>query len=166
MTLRGAPIRVTFRANLRVARGRIVRAGGEEVHAATFLRRRRIVLDEALRRNGRELQRILVHEVFHFAWLRLSNAVRRSWEDVLAGELARGREGELGWSAEWRKKELGPRDIDRRTRRWREYCCESYCDTAAWLFAGLTAHDEFTLGAAARRRRSAWFFTLPRELRV
>ena len=28
------------------------------------------------------------------------------------------------------------RDIAGRTRHWREYCCESFCDTAAWLYSG------------------------------
>jgi hypothetical protein len=149
-----------------VARGRIVGSGGEEVHAATFLRKRRIVLDGGLRRDGRELRRIVVHELFHFAWLRLSNAVRRSWEDLLAEEISRRRRGELGWSAEWRKNALSEGDIARRTRRWREYCCESYCDTAAWLYAGLVSHDEFTLNRSARRRRAAWFFARAGELRV
>jgi hypothetical protein len=149
-----------------VARGRIVRAGGEEVHAATFLRRRHIVLDEELRRDSRELSRITVHELFHFAWLRLGNPRRLSWECLLAAERRRGARGELGWSAEWRKDELRPIDVRGRSRRWREYCCESFCDTAAWLYAGLKTHPEFTLDAAGRRRRSGWFASMSAELRV
>src|ERR1035441_9078694 len=55
--------------------------------------------------------------------------------------------GELSVSAEWRKRALRAADIDGRTRRWREYCCESFCDTAAWLYSARELHEEFTLGA-------------------
>jgi hypothetical protein len=86
--------------------------------------------------------------------LRLGNPARRSWETLLAAE--RG-SGELGWSAEWRRDALTARDRPQRTRRWREYCCEAFCDTAAWLWSGVSRHPEFTLSeryCAARRR---WF---------
>jgi hypothetical protein len=76
---------------------------------------------------------------------------------VLAAELRAGARGELGWSAEWRKRALAPADLAARTRRWREYCCESFCDTAAWLFAGLPGHSEFTLAGRWRERRRRWF---------
>ncbi len=65
--------------------------------------------------------------------------------------------GELGWSAEWRKETLTLADARLRTPRWRRYACESFCDSAAWMFAGLRAHDEFTLAAASRRVRRRWF---------
>jgi len=65
--------------------------------------------------------------------------------------------GELGWSAEWRKSKLTPLDRRERTRKWREYCCESFCDTAAWLYAGVRTHAEFTLAAAGRAERREWF---------
>ena len=108
-----------------------------------------------------EFERILVHEIFHFAWVRLSNRTRRSWEGVLAAEFA-GRApgeigGELGWSAEWRKNKLRRSDIRGRTPAWRRYACESFCDTSAWLYAGLRAHDEYTLAAGPRRIRRRWF---------
>jgi hypothetical protein len=125
---------------------------GAEVHAATQMRERRIFLDPELR--GAELRRIVVHELFHFIWLRLGNPARREWEALLMAEKARG---ELGWSSEWRKRELTPRDRLDRSRKWREYACESFCDTAAWAYAGLTRHDEFTLGLKARGQREAWF---------
>jgi len=54
----------------------------------------------------RELSRILVHELFHFAWVRLSNDTRRSWGALVEVEMARRARGELGWSAEWRKQLL------------------------------------------------------------
>ncbi len=127
------------------------------VDGGAFLRRRRIVLDAGLARRPSEFTRILIHELFHFAWLRLGNPLRRSWEDLLAAECAAGASGELGWSAEWRKLALGKRHRAARGRRWREYCCESFCDTAAWLFAGLRAHPEFTLPLSCRARRREWF---------
>lgn len=127
------------------------------MHAGTFLRRRLIVLDSALLDRPREFARILAHELFHFAWLRLGNALRREWERLLEGELRRRVRGELGWSAEWRKRELRRGDRRERSRRWREYVCESFCDTAAWLLSGSGRHGEFTLAGGARRARRAWF---------
>jgi len=116
-----------------------------------------MAIEDALMAHPEEFARIFVHELFHFAWLRLGNARRRSYENVVAGELRRGERGELGWSAEWRKKRLTARDRRERTRKWREYCCESFCDTAAWMYAGVHKHAEFTLGAAGRVRRREWF---------
>ena len=147
--LAGAPVRVDVARGLRDRRG--------PVHAGSFLRERRIVLDCT----RAEFPRILVHEVAHFIWLRLGNPARRSYEDVVRAEIAARVGGELGWSAEWRKRDLRAPDIDGRTRRWREYCCESFCDTAAWLYSGVERHEEFTLGARWRRRRRIWFAAVP-----
>jgi hypothetical protein len=127
------------------------------VHAATFLRQRRIVLDSALASNRPELERILAHEIFHFVWMRLGNTRRRSYKALLASELKRRVKGELGWSAESRKEKLGRRDRLDHTRRWREYCCESFCDTGAWMLAGRGRHPEFTLPVRERTRRRGWF---------
>lgn len=127
------------------------------MHAGAFIRKRELVLDSGLLRRPPELARILIHEIFHFAWVRLGNGSRGSFERLLAEELRRGIRGELGWSAELRKKQLSPDQVRDRSRRWREYVCESFCDTAAWRFAGLREHEEFTLDAAARRRRRRWF---------
>jgi hypothetical protein len=125
-------------------------------HAASFLRRREIVLDTALLRSPREFARILTHEVFHFVWLRLGSGVRTSYERLLTGELTRRARGELGWSAEWRKAALSQNDVEQRTRRWREYVCESFCDTAAWIYTQ-GRHSELTLADSHRERRRAWF---------
>jgi len=95
--------------------------------------------------------------VAHFIWLRLGNAGRRGYEDVVRAEMAARVGGELGWSAEWRKRDLRDQDIDGRTRRWREYCCESFCDTAAWLYGGIELHEEFTLDAQWCHGRRTWF---------
>ena len=127
------------------------------VHAGGFLRRREIVLDEALQHNGSELPRIMTHEVFHFVWLRLGNERRRDWEQVLCDELARRARGELGWSAEWRKLRLTAADVVQRTRRWREYSCEAFCDTAAFVYAGEGGHSEFTLKPRFQDARREWF---------
>ena len=155
----GRPVRIEFLSGLTVSRGKLLsgESKGQEVHAGSFLRERRIVLDTALLENWDELNRILVHELFHFAWVRLSNEKRWSWERLLRDEFTSRAPGELGWSAEWRKAKLGPSDARRRTSRWRRYACESFCDTAAWLFAGLRTHDEFTLPARARQPRRTWF---------
>lgn len=132
---------------------------GEPVHAGSHIRERLIILDEWLAAHPRELSRILIHEVFHFAWGRLGNARRNEFGKLVRNEFARRARGELGWSAEYRKLALlreGLGDIE--SARWREYICESFCDTAAWLYSGIAEHDEFTLGARHRRRRERWFF--------
>ena len=117
------------------------------------MRERRILFDC----ERREFPRILVHELFHFVWVRAGNPARVSFERVVAAEIERRARGELGWAAESRKRKLSKADRARRTRRWREYCCESFCDTAAWLYAGVPRHEEFTLGASWRSKRRAWF---------
>jgi len=124
------------------------------------------VLDRALLEDEAELSRIVWHEAHHFLWPRLGNPRRRAWEEVLRRELEGRARGELGWSAEWRKARLRPEDPLTRTRRWREYVCESYCDTGAWLGCGLGRHAEFTLAPRHRERRRAWFEALPARLRL
>jgi hypothetical protein len=154
--LQGKTIRISVRQDLRVANGRIVEgSAGTAVHAATFIRERRMVLDAELLESDAELRRILIHELFHFVWVRLGNPLRRSFERLLAGQ--RRARGELGWSAEYRKERLTSRDVRERSRRWREYCCEAFCDTAAFLFARSGRHREFTLAARHRAQRIAWF---------
>ena len=152
--LRGRPIEVRYQRE------------SAHVHAGSFLRERRISLDPSLRADEREFGRILVHEIFHFVWLRLGNARRLSFEALMEEEWRCGTGGELGWSAEWRKAALRRHDVERRSKAWRLYCCESFCDTAAWLFAGAGRHDEFTLDGRARRLRRSWFGGLLRSLRT
>jgi hypothetical protein len=155
--LQGRPIRVQFLPDLRACRRRLLsgKGPGVEVSAGTFLQKRKMVLDSELLGRPRELARILIHELFHFVWRRLDNSTRRSYEDLVAGEIQQGAGGELGWSAEHRKQALTVPDRHRRTRRWREYVAESFCDTAAWLFSRSRA--EVTLGAPFRRMRQLWF---------
>jgi hypothetical protein len=169
--VRGLPIEVTFLPALKAHQGKLLSGKaeqGREVHAGSFLRQRRIVLDAALKNRPRELARILTHELFHFVWLRLGNPKRHSYEALLRGEIQNRVEGELGWSAESMKETLRSRDRVRRTRRWREYVCESFCDSGAWLLTGRGRHEEFTLPAAARRARRKWFeqTRLTREISV
>lgn len=115
-----------------------------------------MVLDSSLRSDPSELLRIFVHELFHFAWVRLGNLRRNEFAALLDAEFERGARGELGWSADWRKQALGPHDRAQRTRRWRDYVCESFCDSAACVLSNIE-HAEFTLAPRFRTRRAAWF---------
>ena len=125
--------------------------------AASSIPSRLILLDASVLAQRGEFERILIHELFHFVWVRLSNEKRKDWEMVLAREARLRIRGELGWSAEWRKAKLQAAGVQGRSPAWRKYACESFCDTAAWVYAGLRQHDEFTLRATARRLRKTWF---------
>jgi hypothetical protein len=144
----GPRVAIRYRRNLRDT-------AGNPAHAATFIRQRLIVLDTALKTRAREHRRVLLHEYFHFVWVRLSNRRRRAWEDHVAAERKSGGRGEAGWSAEWRKDKLSDGDVRQRSRRWREYCCESFCDTAAWIAGNIDS--EVTLSQTRRRARRSWF---------
>jgi hypothetical protein len=119
-----------------------------------------IYLDREVLVQRGDFERILVHELFHFVWVRLSNQARREWETLLCAEFRRRARGELGWSAEWRKNKLGAQDISARSPAWRRYACESFCDSAARLYSGLETHEEFTLSSRWVRRRAAWMSNL------
>lgn len=148
-SINGRPVRLEIRPALADRHG--------SVHAGAFLRERRIAFDADLAADRAEFARIFIHEIFHFVWLRLGNPRRWSYEALLRAEIRSHARGELGWSAEWRKGALQTRDAVHRTRRWREYACESFCDTAAWIFSGVAAHAEYTLAARYRTRRRQWF---------
>ena len=159
----GRPIRLGFLPSLRARRGRLHsgdRQPGTPVHAASFIRARRIVMDRALfdqaSRLGRgEFTRVLLHELFHFVWVRLGNPARDSFQRLIRHEMLARATGELGWSAESRKRI--PLLKPSKSRLWREYVCESFCDTGAWLYAGTKCHDEITLARRHRDRRAEWF---------
>jgi hypothetical protein len=144
---------------LTARRGKLLSSAGcgTPVLAGSFLYKRLIVLDSSLQRTPRQLARILVHELFHFAWWRLGNPLRKQYGDLVRAEFKRRVRGELGWSAEWRKKELHSADDG---RRWREYACESFCDTAGYLYSGIGAYGEGTLSGSARMARRRWFAEL------
>ncbi len=163
-----APFTVSFVPALRSSQRTLYSGGrvGLEVHAASSIPQRRIWFERALLSNPAELRRIVTHELFHFAWIRLGNGRRREWETLLAAEHTAGGRGELGWSAEWRKRGLQPADVSERTRQWREYACESFCDSAAWLLTGARPHDEVTLAPRHARHRAAWIVHLFRETGV
>jgi hypothetical protein len=86
-------------------------------------------------------------------WWKLARARRAEYEALIRDEVARDIPGEMGWSSEWRKRELRRQDWLGNARPLREYLCESFCDTAAACLVGLTRHDEMTLPRHARIRR-------------
>ncbi|MBI1899378.1 MAG: hypothetical protein HYZ57_16950 [Acidobacteria bacterium] len=126
------------------------------MHAGSFLLKRRIVLESRLLSTPRRLARILIHEVAHFIWWRLGNPKRRAYEELLGTELEGGARGELGWSSDRLKRKLSPADRRRRSRRWREYVCESFCDTVAWRYSRTGSYAEMTLSRRYRDRRRRW----------
>jgi hypothetical protein len=122
---------------------------GTPVHAASFIRRREIVLEQELLEKP-ALPLIVVHEIFHFVWVRLSNTARASFTALLAEEFRSNARGELGESATVKKQMA-------RGALTRDYVCESFCDSAAWLYASKATRGHTTLGRRWRDRRAAWF---------
>lgn len=167
--LDGLPISLRFQPDLSELRG-LLRSqvlGGTAVHAGSYLRRRHMVLDRDLLLHPANLSRILVHELFHFAWLRLGNPRRREFEQLIAAEFRGNARGELGWSSESRKQSIASEDIIRRNRRWREYVCESFCDTAAFLYSECRRCAEYTLATTYCERRRQWFADIaPPAIRI
>ena len=114
------------------------------------------MLETGLLGKPQKLRLIVVHEIFHFVWARLGNAIRQSFASLLEQERQNRVRGELGESAALKKK-IGS---------WKDYVCESFCDTAAWMYAGVNSNAEFTLAAKWRNQRQAWFesnFKKPRK---
>ncbi len=157
-SLQGRIVRIRFLPTLTADRRHLYsnRPRGQPVLAGSFIRKREIILDKELERQPRDLARILVHELFHFAWVRLGNPSRRSYEAIVRHEWKHRARGELGWSAELRKNALSRSPL-RHSPLWRDYLCESFCDTAAWLYSGVRRHPEYTLATRHRDRRAEWF---------
>jgi hypothetical protein len=158
--LNGRSVSLSFVPLLTAGRRRLYsdRPYGQPVYAGSFIRKRQIVLDQELQSQPKELARILVHELFHFVWVRLGNPSRRSYEALVREEWKRRARGELGWSAESRKRVLAQGSHDGRSSPpWRDYLCESFCDTAAWVYSGVRRHPEYTLATRHRNRRAEWF---------
>jgi hypothetical protein len=155
--LAGSPIAISVKPELTVSGGELLSGSpkrGTPVHAAGFVRARGIVLDEALALDPALFRLILVHELFHFVWPRLNNRARRAFELLLELERQSGARGELGESSALKKRYLASSP---NRRIWRDYVCESFCDTAAWLYSGVAVHSEFTLRNRWRNRRRVWF---------
>ncbi len=129
---------------------------GKEVYAATFVRQRRIVLDLALLQQPALFRAILIHELFHFVWVRLGNPVRNSFGDLLLKELDGKARGELGESSSIAK--LSAWNSPKGGRHWSHYTCESFCDTAAYLLSGSNAGEERSrLAQRWLKARTTWF---------
>jgi hypothetical protein len=93
----GDPISIRILPRLTAHRGKLLSGSpqrGVPVHAATFIRRREIVLETELTRKPGDLRLITVHEIFHFAWARLGNSSRRTWTELLEAEAAARARGE------------------------------------------------------------------------
>jgi hypothetical protein len=157
--LRGREIEVRYRPRLTAWKGQLLSKShkGDAVYAGCFLRKRQIVLDDGMLRTPRVLERIFVHEVFHFVWSRLGTPLRDSWHQLIESEVVRGARGDLGWSAESMKLSVSDEDRSTRSRRWKDYVCEAFCDTAGWYFGSANRYAEMTLGPEERSGRRAWF---------
>jgi hypothetical protein len=155
--LTGSPISISVQPKLTAWRGKLLSGSqkrGAPVHAASFVRARRVVLGQELFQHSAPLRLMVVHELFHFVWPRLNNRARRAFELLLQAELQSGARGELGESSAVKKRNV----VGHQSRRaWRDYVCESFCDTAAWLYSGLAEHSEFSLRTRWRNRRRLWF---------
>lgn len=159
----GNPISLKFQPVLTAHRGKLlsgIAETGTPVHAASFLRERRIVLDEALCDSDSRLQLILTHEIAHFLWWRLGNRRRREFTALLVRERIHCARGELGESAEVAKESLKRSQESLNTQRGKYYVCESFCDTAAWMYARVPRHESYQLADRWRRLRRVWFLSL------
>ena len=157
--LRGRCIHVRYRPGLTAWKGKLLSNAlkGDAVYAGAFLQKRRIVLEEQMLKTPRVLERIFVHEVFHFVWSKLGNPLRQSFEKLILAEMETGTKGDLGWSAESLKLGLTKADRENRSRRWRYYLCEAFCDTAGWVFGSARKYSEMTLTKKHRDTRRRWF---------
>ncbi len=127
------------------------------VHAASFIRRREIYLETQLLARRRKLRMIVAHEVFHFVWVRLGNRLRAEYMGIVRAELAAGAKGEVGESAEGWKADVVEQGDGCKDGALRNYVCESFCDTAAWLYSGVRRNGEVRLGVGWRKVRGIWF---------
>jgi hypothetical protein len=103
------------------------------------------------------LRLIVLHELFHFVWARLGNRRRQEFAEVLDRELQGRARGELGESSEVQKERFLRSGSSRNSPAWRDYVCESFCDTAAWLYSGRRRNSECRLAVRWRDRRECWF---------
>ncbi len=164
----GEPISVSVGPQLTASGGKLLYGHptkGTAVYAAAFIRERRIVLESTLR--PRKLRLILTHEVFHFVWARLGNALRCAFAALLHKELQEGARGELGESAGIKKQKLASGKCQKAMGRiWRDYVCESFCDTAAWLYSGCVQAPEYQLATRWKALRRGWFHSVFEQSRA
>ncbi len=122
------------------------------MYAASFIRQRRIVLEASLLSSPTTLRFIFVHEVFHFAWVRVGNRARNDYARLLTNELQHGARGELGESSAVKKAELRLQpEIPSASKLWRDYLCESFCDSAAYMLTGGSVHEGAKLAKSLDR---------------
>jgi hypothetical protein len=156
----GSPICLEVLPELRAYRGELLSGAkatrGNAVHAASFLRERRIVVEDALLNNASSLRYILVHELFHFVWWRLGNPARREFETLIRNEVRDGIKGELGESSGVAKSKLQAGDCEESRPRWKNYVCESFCDTAAWFYGDRTITTLVSLPRKQISKRELW----------
>jgi hypothetical protein len=154
------PVQVAFLPELTAHKDKLLsgQERGTAVYAATFIRQRRIVLESGLLARPAALRFIFVHEVFHFVWSRLGNTRRNEYVRLVAQEVASNARGELGESSSVKKEELrGDSAISSSPAVWRDYACESFCDSAAFLFTGVVVHEGAKLGKTWIAFRRKWF---------
>lgn len=166
--LDGNPISLQFRPRLSAFRGRLLSGRlslGKPVWAGSFIRRRLMVLDSELLRHEAALRGILIHELFHFVWVRAGNPARRGFAALLTLEAAAGARGEVGESSEvqkclWRSAggahgSFSP-SVAAGAHAWAAYVCESFCDTAAWALCP-RAPGPVSLSPRWQKKRRQWF---------
>jgi hypothetical protein len=149
-----------FLPELTAHRGKLLSANnrGFPVYAASFIRQRRIVLETGLLSSPALLRFIFVHELFHFAWVRLGNRRRDEYSSLLLREIEANARGELGESSAVKKAELRLQtDFCLGSRIWRDYVCESFCDSAGSIFTEGPLHKGFELGKSWAALRREWF---------
>lgn len=155
----GSPISFDVRPQLTAHRGKLLSGAGlgVPVHAAAFIRQRIVVLEMDLFSRPEQLRFILVHEIFHFVWVRLSNGQRRAFISLLADEMQSRARGEIGESAGVKKRLLQKNaSSDSPSRLWRDYACESFCDSGAAFFSGAAVNEHCTLADRWVKRRYTW----------
>jgi hypothetical protein len=162
----GDPISFEVRSRLTAHRGKLLSGAdrGVPVHAAAFIRQRMIVLETDLFSRPEQLCLIVVHEIFHFVWVRLGNSQRHAFVRLLTNEMQSRARGEMGESSDV-KKQLLPKwaFFDSSSRLWRDYACESFCDSGAAFFSGVTTNEHFTLAGRWAKRRYAWLLCMGEE---
>lgn len=162
--MQGSPIVLEFQPDLKAYRGKLLSGRcekGHAVYAASFLPERQIVLERRLLAQVDELRLILTHELFHFVWRRLGNRNRAGFDSLIQTEWGSRARGALGESSSVAREQTMGEDPVVRSLRWKNFVSESFCDTAAWLYAGVTKSEHFRLAQKWRQVRARWFKGIP-----